>query len=170
MPQIPSTQQASPATMPKPTDISAGPSDFSAGARWNRDVSTWNPKTPSIVTPNSTHVVGWVNAAAAPISSSAIRDPQCVRAGPRNGNVSASRNSTVMLSRYPTYGVVRNIAAAARIDIGITSQCFRDRYAPAANARPVRTGIPSIRNAENEYLSMPATRCNSAPASGVVMR
>ena len=43
-----------------------------------------------------------------------------------------------------------NSAAAARMDIGITSQCLRDRYAPAAKASPVSTGMPSMRNAEKE--------------------
>ena len=80
MPQMPITQHDSPAIMPNPTDISIGPSAFSADPNENRLVRKWNPKTASKTTPKITQVVGCVNAAAIAIRNSAVRAPHDVRA------------------------------------------------------------------------------------------
>ena len=100
-PQMPTTQQTSPAIMPKPVDISIGPSDLSAEPKEKRLVRKWNPNTAIITTPKITHVVGCVNAAAMPIRKSAVLAPHDVRASCTNGIMSDNRNSTVTLSRYP---------------------------------------------------------------------
>ncbi len=102
LPQIPITQQARPTIMPKPVDNSMGPSDFNAAPSENRLVRKWNPNTAIITTPKITQVVGWVNAAAIPIKNRAVLAPHDVRAASTNGIIKASRNNTVMLSRYPT--------------------------------------------------------------------
>ena len=96
---MPITQADKPATMPKPTDISIGPSDFSAEPKENRLVRKCQPNTASKIPPKITQVVGWVNAAAIPIRNSAVRAPHDVRAVSRNGIVRHNRNSTVALSR-----------------------------------------------------------------------
>ncbi len=145
-PQMPITQHASPKTMPEPTDRSVGPSERSAEPSRNRDVTRWNPKTARSVTPNSTQVVGCVNAAAIPIRNRAVRAPHDVFAAWRNGSINASRNRTVMLSRYPTYGVVRNSATVASSIVRNATGSLRLRTAPAPRASPVRIGTPSIRN------------------------
>jgi hypothetical protein len=88
--------------MPNPTDISIGASAFSAAPSENRLVRKWNPKTAISTTPNTTHVVGCVNAAAIPIRNNAVRAPHEVRASCMKGIINESRNRTVMLSRYPT--------------------------------------------------------------------
>ena len=85
--------------MPKPTDISIGASARSAAPKENRLVRKWKPNTAISTTPKITHVVGCVNAAAMPIRNSAVLAPHDVRASWTNGIISASRNSTVMLSR-----------------------------------------------------------------------
>ena len=99
LPQMPITQHASPAIMPKPTDISIGASARNAAPNENRLVRKWNPNTAISTTPKITHVVGCVNAAAMPIRNNAVRAPHEVRASWTNGIISASRKSTVMLSR-----------------------------------------------------------------------
>ena len=98
-PQIPTGHIARPTIIPSPIEESIGPSERSTGAIENRAVRMWNPNTASSTTPNSTHDVGWVNAAAMPIRKSADLAPQDVLAAWRNGSVSDNRNSTVMLSR-----------------------------------------------------------------------
>ncbi len=98
-PQMPTTHMARPPIIPNPTDISIGPSDRSADPNENRLVRKWNPNTASSTTPKITQVVGCVNAAAIAIRNNAVRAPHDVRAAWRNGNVSARRNRTVMLSR-----------------------------------------------------------------------
>ena len=99
VPQMPTTQLASPTNMPSPTENSIGPSDRRASPRRNRLVTKWNPNTARSVAPKSTQVVGWVNAAAIPIRKSAVRAPHDVRAAPRNASIKLNRKSTVMLSR-----------------------------------------------------------------------
>ena len=101
-PQMPTTHIARPTIMPKPTDISIGPSDLSAAPSEKRLVRKWNPNTAISTAPKITHVVGCVNAAAMPIRNSAVRAPHEVRDSWTNGIIRASRKRTVMLSRYPT--------------------------------------------------------------------
>ena len=74
-----------------------------------------------------THVVGCVNAAAIDNRKTAERAPHDVRDGPRNGRIAQSRNSIMVLSRYPTYGVVRNNAAATSMDSRTSSGSRRLR-------------------------------------------
>ncbi len=74
-PQIPTTHIASPAIIPKPTDISMGPSERSASPNENLLVRKWKPNTARRTTPKITHVVGCVNAAATAIKKSAVRAP-----------------------------------------------------------------------------------------------
>jgi hypothetical protein len=50
-----------------------------------------------------------------------------------------------MLSRYPTYGVVRNKATVASSVVSITSGSRRLRNSAAPSASPVRIGMPIIR-------------------------
>ena len=99
VPQMPTTHIASPPIIPKPTDISMGPSARSADPNENLLVRKWKPNTAKSTTPKITHVVGCVNAAATAIRKSAVRAPHDVRAAWRKGSVSDSRNRTVMLSR-----------------------------------------------------------------------
>jgi hypothetical protein len=99
LPQMPTTQHASPAIMPEPTDSNIGPSERRAEPSENRLVRKWKPKTANSTTPKITHVVGCVNAAAMPIRNSAVRAPHEVRASCTNGIIRESRNSTVTLSR-----------------------------------------------------------------------
>ena len=101
-PQIPTTQLASPTSMPTPTESSIGPSALRASPTLNRLVTTWSTNTARSVMPKSTQVVGCVNAAAIPIKKSAVLAPHEVRAAPRNASIRLRRKSTVMLSRYPT--------------------------------------------------------------------
>ena len=98
-PQIPTTQSARPVTIPKPVESSSGPSDRNAEPSRNRLVRRCVPHTPISETPNSTHVVGCVNAATIPIEKIATRAPHDVRAASANATIRQSRNSTVMLSR-----------------------------------------------------------------------
>ena len=96
---MPTTHMASPKIIPNPTDMSIGPSARSADPNENRLVRKWKPKIANNTTPKITHVVGCVNAAAIAMRNNAVRAPHEVRAAWRNGNVSPSRNRTVMLSR-----------------------------------------------------------------------
>ena len=85
--------------MPNPADISIGPSDFSADPSENRLVRKCQPNTAISTTPKITQVVGCVNAAAiADQEQRRSRSPRRPRRR-RNGSMSDSRNSTVMLSR-----------------------------------------------------------------------
>ena len=85
--------------MPNPIDRSMGPSAFRAAPSENRLVRKWKPNTAISTTPNTTHVVGCVKAAATPIRNSAVRAPHDVLASWTKGIMSDSRKSTVMLSR-----------------------------------------------------------------------
>ena len=115
-PQIPMTHMARPPIMPNPQDISIGPSEFNAEPNENLLVKKWKPKTASSTTPKITQVVGCVNAAVTDNRNTADRAPHDVRDGPRNGSSAQRRKSIMVLSRYPTYGVVRNSAAATNIE------------------------------------------------------
>ena len=90
---------ARPKIIPKPTDISEGPSSFSGGPRWNRLVSSRRPNTAISEKPKITQVVGWVNAAATPSRNIAVRAPHDVRAGTKNARINDRKYRTVMLSR-----------------------------------------------------------------------
>ncbi len=98
-PQMPTTQSASPVTMPEPVDNRSGPSDRIADPNRKRLVTTWIPHTASNESPNRTQVVGCVKAAAIPIRKIATRAPHDVRAASANATIRLSRNRTVMLSR-----------------------------------------------------------------------
>jgi hypothetical protein len=98
-PQIPTTHRTSPVTIPDPADSSRGPSERIAEPSRSRLVRRCVPQTASRDTPNSTQVVGCVNAAAIPIRKTADRAPQDVRAASANATIRLSRNRTVMLSR-----------------------------------------------------------------------
>jgi hypothetical protein len=80
-------------------ESSSGASDRSADPNRNRLVRTCQPHTPNSDTPNRTHVVGWVNAAAIPIRKTATRAPHEVLAASANATIRDNRKSTVMLSR-----------------------------------------------------------------------
>ena len=148
-PQMPITQHASPAIMPKPTDINIGPSAFSAEPNENRLVRKCQPNTDSRMPPKITHVVGCVNAAAIPIRNSAVRAPHDSRASSRNGIVRHSSRSTVALSRYPMYGVDRNSATEASRAMWITTGFRRLRKNAAPRASPARIGMPTMNSVLN---------------------